>query len=91
MYLKDPCLIHATCDYCETADGTCAAFRTTYMTNGTALQDVRKYGSKIEYECSLGKEFKSLGGGTDSSVIIQCGWNGQWSPVDTLTQCECNE
>ena len=53
------------------------------------MQETHKYGTHLEYQCSLAKEFKGLGGGTVKSINMTCGWNGQWSPVSELTDCVC--
>ncbi len=82
----EPCLIHSTCNYCET--GKCDDHRSSYTTNGTSLQEINKYKSSLEYFCGLGMEFR-YGGATKTSHKMICEWDGKWYPTGTLDTCIC--
>ncbi len=86
---QEPCLIYNSCGYCQAADGTCADKKAGFEKNTTLLQNTTRFGATVDYECSLGKEFKSLGGGTQSKTSMTCQWDGTWSPTDELQDCKC--
>ncbi len=50
-----------------------------------------KYGTELEYSCRRGAEFASLYYDYDSTTMttttLSCGWDGQWSPYNTLPEC----
>ena len=97
---NEPCLVFATCDYCLAAGGGCANITKEYETNATAMQDFTKYGSFLEYRCSLGKQFKRTprAQSTQETYNITCDWNGNWQPTEQIAWtgntrrdwfCEC--
>ena len=88
---QEPCLVFTTCDYCVTADRGCANVTKEYETNATAMQEFTKYGSELEYRCSLGKEFRQspASATTQASYNITCDWGGSWRPTSQIWDCVC--
>ena len=88
---QEPCLVFATCDYCVTEDRGCLNVTKEYDTNSTAMQEFTKYGSFLEYRCSLGKQFKqtSRSRTTQETYNITCDWSGSWQPSSQIWDCVC--
>ena len=84
---NEPCLIHSSCNFCDTA-ADCDSHKKVIDTNATSLQLVNRYNAHLEYFCGLGMEFKT-GGSTKTSHSMACGWDGQWSPSASLSECTC--
>ncbi len=88
--LKEPCLAHMTCTFCED-DDDCAEIKESYEKDAYKLQDINKYGASIEYSCGPGMEFlvDEATGETSPTEQITCGWDGTWEPTDQLKECSC--
>ena len=89
MGTQEPCLIYSACNFCSVAgDSTCRATTESLANDFPTRNVTHRYGAKVEYKCGLGKEFMgALYGQTDATVMMECGWDGQWSPISTLNQC----
>ena len=64
-----------------------AGYREQYTTNATSLQDINKYGARLEYSCGLAKEFMVNSGGTKAKIEMECNWDSTWTPTDSIGQC----
>ena len=86
---QEPCLIYSACNFCNVAgDSSCLATGESLANDFPTRNVTRRYGAHVEYKCGLGKEFMgALYGQTDATVRMECGWDGQWSPISTLNQC----
>ena len=86
---QEPCLIYSACNFCNVAgDSSCLATGESLANDFPTRNVTRRYGAHVEYKCGLGKEFMgALYGQTDATVSMECGWDGQWSPISTLKQC----
>ena len=88
----NPCLIQFTCDYCDTTV-QCDTITDNFTTNAWQFQPLTKYGTTLEYKCTLGQEFlvPLLNGKTQKSINMTCAWNEQWTPNENLYNCTCKE
>ncbi len=87
----EPCLLHNQCNFCHEEDDSCPKLIASYGANVTEVQEVNKHGARIDYECSLAKEFKDPDnpGQTTSTISMTCGWDDEWSPRGEITDCVC--
>jgi hypothetical protein len=89
--VQEPCLIFLTCDNCVNGDGSCDAFKSTYSSNATSVQNLTRYATSLEYNCGLGKEFvhPTITGQTIASHTISCTWERAWFPTGAMLNCTC--
>ena len=81
-------MIHSVCNACEIKVADCTSeFRQQYTDNATALQDINKYGARLEYSCGLAKEFVMNGGGTKATIEMKCNWDSTWTPTASIGYC----
>ncbi len=85
----EPCPIFNACEFCDNGALDCADVVTDFEENSTLKQSITKYGSSVEYECSLGKEFLQDDSSTSPTQTMTCNWNTAWEPRDTLRECVC--
>lgn len=85
----EPCLVHSTCSNCYTPDD-CQVTKTNFTMNAFDLRNLTKYGTQLEYQCPIGREFDLDSTTTTKSQNITCLWNSKsWSPGVTFPTCVC--
>ena len=87
----EPCPIFNVCEFCDNAVQDCADVETDFEENSALKQSITKYGSSVEYHCSLGKEFLHDDGTITPTQTLTCNWDTVWEPQDTLNQCICKK
>ncbi len=78
-----------TCHFCDEVSGECDTKTEDYNTNAYDYQELTNYGSTVEYECSLGREFEMDDGTTQAIDTLSCNWKEEWEPRATLQTCVC--
>ena len=84
----EPCLVHITCDFC--LDTVCPDVEYNFTANMFDFQNLTKFGSKLEYACSNGKDFE-VSGAIQETYEIECLWNGSWTQSTLLPNCVCKK
>ena len=87
---QEPCLVHGACVNLETGgdvDGT----KSLLLENPFEYRNVTTYDSKLEYSCSLAKEFliDDDTGETSPTIEKTCNWDQVWEPDDQIPECVC--
>jgi hypothetical protein len=79
-----------TSSNCYNADD-CYKAKANFSSNAFLLRNLTKYGTLIEYQCPLAKEFYLADSGTTTkSQNISCEWNSKsWSPGVVFPPCVC--
>lgn len=84
---SEACLIYNTCSFCATSED-CDLQAADYTDSAYDKQELTTFGSKIEYHCTLGKEFEIADNVTAMTQMTECQWEGNWTR-SSLDECIC--
>lgn len=82
-----PCLLSATCDYCDDCDTVVEVMLNEMM----VIDNYTDYGTTVEYTCPLGQQFVNGTGENFKTHKVHCEWDQTWHPSTIFPQCEGNK
>ena len=84
----EPCIVYSTCKNCY-SPGDCQLAKQNFTSNAFQYQNLTKFGTQLEYQCPIAREFYATDTTTVKSQNITCLWNQTWSPGVTFPTCVC--
>ncbi len=84
----EPCIVYSTCTNCYSG-GECQLAKQNFTSNVFTFRNLTKFGTLLEYQCPIAREFSVNDTSTAKSQSITCMWNQAWSPSATFPTCVC--
>jgi len=84
----EPCIVYSTCTNCYNT-GECQSAKQNFTLNAYTFRNMTKFGTLLEYQCPIAREFYVTETSTVKNQNITCLWNQTWSPGVTFPTCVC--